>query len=322
MKIVLARESLDERHDDLIRLAPHAQWVTIDNDGSTHGDPAGCEILYWGAGIFGNPPRVTAVLERWGDPALQWVQGPAAGVDHKIWKDLIDRGVRLTNASGIWAEPMAQYVNAWVLAWAQGLGGLILRSEHHEWTPMVADDLTARTMGIIGYGGIGRACARIAKGIGMRVIATRRTPGHEPDLDELMPPDRLHELLAAADYVVLAAPLTDETRDMIGAAEFAAMGSGTVFINVARGEIVDEEALATALRNGTIRGATTDVTRNEPLPPESPLWDVPNLIITPHQSGEGPRAQERLDDLFLDNLGRYMRGETLINEVTDTGVTH
>ena len=315
-------ETREARRQELDALAPDAEWVTIDGDGGLDGDPVGTEIVYWGAGMFGTPARIRPVLEQWGDPALRWVQGPAAGVDHEIWQDLLDRGVTLTNGSGIWAEPMAQYVTAWVLAWSQGLEGQMLRSEHHEWTPVESDDLTLRTMGIVGYGGIGRACARMAKGIGMRVIGLRRSGGDDPHADEIVGPDRLHDLLAAADYVVLCAPLTDATRDLVGAGEFAAMGPGTVFINVARGELVDEDAMADALRHGVIRGATTDVTRTEPLPSDSPLWDVPNLVITPHQSGDGPRSDERLDDLFVDNLGRYLRGEPLRNRVTDTGISH
>jgi phosphoglycerate dehydrogenase-like enzyme len=170
------------------------------------------------------------------------VQGPTAGVDHPRWQQLLDRGVRLTNASGVWAEPIAQYVITWTLAWAQGMEGQLLRSEHHEWTRVAADDLTARTMGIVGYGGTGSSCARIARAIGMRVIGVRRSGHTDRHVDEMVRTDELHRVLADSDYVVLCAPYTDETRDMIGAAEFAAMGPDTAFINVARGELVDEAA--------------------------------------------------------------------------------
>ena len=321
MKIVITRESFESHRDHLIALAPDAEWVILEDDASFDGDPKGSDILYWGVSVFGNNERFESVREQLGGTDLAWVQGPSAGVNHTIWSDLLDRGVRVTNASGIYAEPMAQYVNAWVLAWAQGLGGQLLRSQHHEWSPLPADDLTSATMGIVGYGGIGKACARIAKAIGMRVVATRRTPGSEPDVDQLLQPDQLHQLLAESDYVVLTAPLTDATLGLIGAEELVAMGPGTVLINVARGELIDEEALAEALHSGTLRGATIDVTHTEPLAPDSALWDVPNLVITPHQSGDGPRAQERLDALFVDNLGRYQRGEALINEVFETGKT-
>ncbi len=322
MKILLGRESFDDREAELRSLAPDAEWVLIEEDASCTGDPADADIVYWGPGLFEDRDRLRVVVKAARQPGLGWLQGPSAGVDGKLWNEVLANGTRLTNGSGMWAEPIAQYVTAWMLAWSQGLGGQMLRSQHHEWSRIPSEDLTSATMGIVGYGGIGKACARIAKAIGMQVIATRRTPGDEPDVDELLPPDRLHELLQRSDYVVLAVPLTDVTRDLIGAEEFAAMGEHTVVINVARGEIVDEDALTHALEHGLIRGCTTDVTRTEPLPAESPLWDVPNLIITPHQSGDGPRAQERLDDLFVENLGRYGRGEELINEVFETGLTH
>ncbi len=321
MKIVLTRESFESRREQFTTLAPDADWVVLDVDATFDGDPEGSDIVFWGPGLFGDKARAKAMRKQLNDAELKWLQGPSAGVDHMIWNELLARGVRLTNASGMYAEPMAQYINAWVLAWAQGLGGQILRSQHHEWSPLPAEDLTAATIGIVGYGGIGKACARIAKAVGMTVIATRRTPGSEADVDQLLHPDQLHQLLAASDYVAITVPLTDATVGLIGADEFVAMGPQTVLINVARGEVVDEDALSEALHGGTIRGATIDVTQTEPLPTESPLWDVPNLVITPHQSGDGPRAQERLDDLFAENLARYRRGEPLINEVFETGRT-
>jgi len=318
MKILLPRSSVEAHADHITALVPDAELVVLEDDASTTGVPENIEIIYWGVGI-GRDARAMKLVESWKDPSLRWVQGPNAGYDHPIWMDLVNRGVVFTRAADIWVEPMAQYIHAWILAWSQGIGGQMLRSQHHEWNQVEPDDLTARTIGIIGFGGIGRPTARIAQAIGMRVLATRRTPGGAPDVDEMYTPDRLHEVLEASDYVVLCTPLTDDTRDLIGADEFAAMGSGTVLINVARGEVVDEDALAEALTSGTIRGATIDVTRTEPLPANSPMWDLPNLVITPHQSGEGPRSQERLDDLFLDNLERYVNDRPLRNVITPEG---
>lgn len=316
MKILLPRETADVNGEAVLAVAPEAELIVVEEDASVTGDPGGVEILFWGVGIASGP-RAMRYIESWHDPALRWVQGPNAGYDHPIWSELVERDVIYTRAANIWTEPMAQYITAWMLAWAQGLGGQWLRSQHHEWNQVTPDDLTGRTVGIIGYGGIGAATARIAQAIGMKVLATRRTPGGAAPVDAMFPPDRLHEVLAAADYVVLCCPLTEATTDLIGAAEFAAMGPGTVLINVARGEVVVEEALTDALTSGTIRGATLDVTREEPLPPDSPLWDLPNIVITPHQSGEGPRSQERLDALFLENLRRYVVGDELLNVVTE-----
>jgi len=156
----------------------------------------------------------------------------------------------------------------------------------------------------------------------MRVIGTRRTPaGDETDVDLWLPPKRLPELLETADYVVLCVPLTDATRHSIGAAELAAMRSDSVLINVARGDVVDEPALIDALRDRRIRGATLDVAALEPLPPDSPLWSLDNCVITPHDAGYSPRANERLAGLFFDNLSRYVAGEPLRNEIRDVALS-
>lgn len=314
MRILLPRDAADRIGDRIHEIAPEAELVVIEDDASTTGDASSIEVIYWAGGVTGGR-RAGKIIESWNDPALRWVQGPSAGIEHPIWMDLVDRGVTFTRAADIWVEPMAQYIHAWVLAWSQGVEGQIDRSRAHDWTQVEPDDVTARTLAIIGFGGIGRPTARIAQALGMRVLAIRRTPGPAPDVDEMFPPDRLHEVLAASDYVVICTPLSDATRGLIGAAEFAAMGPRTVMINVSRGEVVDEDALAEALTAGTIRGATIDVTRTEPLPPESPLWELPNLVITAHQSGEGPRGDERLDALFLENLEHLVNGRPLRNTV-------
>ncbi len=320
MKILLARDVLEARRADLDAAAPGTEWIVIEPDASITGDPEGCEVVFFSIGIERGDPRIMRIFERRSDPSLSWVQGPGAGVEHPVWGSLLDGGVRLTNASGIHAEPIAQYVVGWILSWSQGLPGQVIRSSHHEWTRVVADDLTGQSVGIIGFGGIGAATARITKAIGMTVLASRRTPGPAVNVDEMFTPDRLPDLLSASDYVVVSVPVTDATRGMIDHAAFAAMGSNAVLINVARGAIVDEKALSEALTDRRIRGATLDVVAKEPLPRESPLWDLPNCIITPHQSGYSPLGFERLNDLFIANLDRYVRGEPLLNEVTDTNV--
>jgi phosphoglycerate dehydrogenase-like enzyme len=318
MKLLLLRDTVDAIGKRILEIAPEAEFVVLEADGSVTGDRDGIEIIFWGIGVH-RDRRVGVILESWNDPSLRWVQGSNAGYDHPIWMDLVHRGVTFTRAADIWVEPMAQYIHAWILAWSQGLEGQIDRSRARDWTQVPPDDVTDRTLAIIGFGGIGRPTARIAKSLGMRVIATRRTPGPAPDVDQMYTPDRLHDVLAEADYVALCTPLTDDTRDLIGADEFAAMRPGAVLINVARGEVVDEDALADALTNGTIRGATIDVTRTEPLPADSPVWTLPNLVVTAHQSGDGPRSEERLNALFLDNFERYVNERPLRNVVAPEG---
>ncbi len=321
MKILTAREVLESNRSALEAIAPDAQWVLAEPDGSTDSDPEGCEIVYWSAGIDRGDPRLWTMLHRWNDPALKWLQGPGAGVEHDIWQSLMAKGVTLTNASGVHGEPIGQYVISWILAWSQGLQGQITRSRHHEWTVVPSDDLQDATVGIIGYGGIGSVVARIADAIGMHVIATRRTPGPADHVDEMLTPDHLPDLLARSDYVVICVPASNETINLINSEAFANMKPDAVLINIARGSIVDEGALADALSSGRIRGATLDVMVEEPLPYDSPLWDLPRLVITPHQSSSSPLTATRLDALFIHNLGCYLNGTPMRNVVGSNKTT-
>ncbi len=190
-----------------------------------------------------------------------------------------------------------------------------------EWAKFNTTDLGGRTLGIVGYGGIGAAVARRAKAFDMRVVATKRTLVDDANLDELLPPAALQALLAQADYVVLCVPLTDETSGLIGARQLQAMAPHAVLVNVSRGAVVDQEALIDALREGRIGGAVIDVTTPEPLPADSPLWAMENVVITPHDSGDSPGAFGHTVDHWLKNLARYVRGEDLLNVVTTTGLT-
>jgi len=316
VKILIAREVRESHEDELTAIAPDADWVIVEPDGSTESDPEGCEIVYWSSGIDRGDPRLRTMLHRWNDPKLRWVQSPGAGFEHDIWQSLLKSGVTLTNASGIHAEPIGQYVIAWMLAWAQGIQGQTTRSRHHEWSVVPGHDLCGSTVGIIGYGGIGSVVARIAQAIGMEVIALRRTPGSAEHVDEMFTPDRLHDLLERSDYVVVCVPGGPETEKMINTEAFASMKRDSVLINVGRGSVIDEGALATALTDGLLRGATLDVVVDEPLPRESPLWDLPRCVITAHQSSSSHLTGERLDRLFLHNLRCWMSGEPMRNVVS------
>ena len=171
-------------------------------------------------------------------------------------------------------------------------------------------------------GGIGLEVARLAKAFEMRVIGTKRSSFSHEHVDTVLTPDQLHELLAQSDYVVLAAPLTDATRGMLGAAEFAAMKPSATLINVARGALIDEPALVACVADeGQIAGASLDVASQEPLPPDAAIWEAPNCLITPHISQGSPHSMSRTSEHFLENLGRFGRGETLLNVVHDTELT-
>ena len=222
--------------------------------------------------------------------------------------------MRLTTAAGIHAEPVAQYVFTQILHWHRHVAEHRQRQAEHRWDPIMSDDLTTKTLGIVGYGGIGRSVARIGASFGMRVIGLSRSEANDPSLSEWKPPSQLHSLLEESDFVVLALPMTAETYHLIGAAELAAMKDDGVLINVARGGVVDQAALVTALDHDDIGGASLDVTDPEPLPDDSPLWSHPKCVITPHDAGYSPLAGQRLGSLFLENLAAYRQGRPLRNE--------
>ena len=268
-------------------------------------------------------------------PKLKWVQMHAAGVDHLLDHPIMKSEILLTTASGIHATPIAEYVFASILAFNRRVTQMLYYQSRREWPQgrwdlFARPELRDRTLGIIGYGSIGRELGRIARCFGMRVVVTKRSVSHMRDvgyalqgtgdregalLDEAFPPERLSEMLSLCDYVVVAVPLTPETRRLIGEAELRAMKPSAYLVNISRGGTIDEGALLKALREGWIAGAGLDVFEEEPLPSDSPLYDVENVILSPHVSGFTLRYDERASDLFAENLRRYLTGEPLLNLV-------
>lgn len=247
-------------------------------------------------------------------PNLRWLHTFSAGVDHPIFRMFLDRGVRLTNSSGAAGRSIAHHVVLSVLAMRRDLPATLRDQAAHSWNVHDVDDVEGTTVAVIGMGPIGLESARLLSELGMHVIGMRRTvAGDEPC--ETWTLDRLGELLAIADTVVLAVPLTPDTAHLIDAAAIASMRPGVHLVNVGRGGLVDEPALVDALRSGHVGFAALDVTEVEPLPTESALWDLPNVIITPHTSGATMSNRRRASDLFVDNLARFTRGEPLRNEV-------
>lgn len=245
---------------------------------------------------------------------LQWLHTFSAGVDHPIFRMFIDKGARLTTSSGSSAIPIAHHVIMSLLDATRDMPAFLRAQARHEWVQRDVGDLEGRTVGVIGMGPIGVEVARLAREFGMRVIGMRRSiAGTEPC--ETWTFGRLDELLALVDDLVLAVPLTDDTHQLIGAERLAMMRPGARLVNVGRGNLVDEEAMIAALRSGHLGWAALDVTSVEPLPAESPLWDMPNVVITPHSSGSSPTNVARAGAVFLDNIGRFVRGEALLNEV-------
>ncbi|MGD9997270.1 MAG: D-2-hydroxyacid dehydrogenase [Ilumatobacteraceae bacterium] len=247
--------------------------------------------------------------------ALDWVQVFNAGIDHPVFRMLMDKGARLTTGSGTSAIPIAHHVVMCLLALIRDLPASIARQHRHEWQPRMIPDVEGRTLGVLGMGPIGSEVARLGSHFGMNVIALRRNvTGFE--MCETWTMDRLDELLGVVDDLVLALPLTPDTRHLIGERELLLMRPGSRLVNVGRGELVDEQAMIDALQTGQLGGAALDVFAVEPLPDDSPLWDMPNVIITPHNSGDSAMATRRVNELFVTNLGLWQRGEPLQNEVT------
>lgn len=249
-------------------------------------------------------------------PRLRWIQAIGSGVGQFVPSRLPDGGITLTNAAGVGAAPIAEWVLARILQVYKRLDDHAAQQRAHVWQESFGALLEGRTAVIVGLGAIGTAVAVRLHAFGVRVIGVRRTPGAPPDaVDELVTPDALHRVLRRAHIVVVAAPGTAANVDMFDKAAFAAMRPGAMFVNVARGSLVDEEALMIALRTGQLRAAAIDVAREEPLPPDSLLWDTPHLAISPHSSTSPDRYFERVVALFYDNLGRYVAGEPLRNVV-------
>ena len=259
------------------------------------------------------PALLSQVL---GVPTLRWVHTMTAGVEHVVRTLPPGRQVVISNAAGVFDVPIAEMVLTWILAIAKRVPDFLSQQHAHEWRLLRLREASDLTVGLVGIGSIGSEIARRCHAMGMRMLATRRHPSSgTPFADDVMAPERLPELLAASDFVVIAAPLTPDTRGLIGATALRQMRRDAWLINIARGAIVDQMALIDALSRGLIGGAALDVFDEEPLPTSSPLWDMPNVMITPHNSWSTPHYKQREAELFLDNLECFLRGEALRNVV-------
>lgn len=250
-------------------------------------------------------------------PRVRWIQATSTGIGQLLRRTgLIDTSIVFTTARGIHAKPLTDFTVMAILWFAKDGFRLIREQAARRWTRYCANDVQGATVGIVGFGSIGREVARACRALGMRILATKRTvlPGEQaPEADLLLPMDDLQSLLRSADYVVLAVPQTPRTDRLLGRDELAAMKPEAVLINVARGAVVDEGALIEALREGRLRGAALDVLSKEPPEAANPLWEMPNVLLSPHSASTVASENGRLTDLFCDNLVRYIAGEPLLN---------
>jgi glyoxylate/hydroxypyruvate reductase A len=248
-------------------------------------------------------------------PHLRWVQASKSGVGEQLRRLGLDRtSITFTNAAGVHAIPLTEWVVLGLLYLIKDVPRLQAEQARRAWHAEVIPRLHGSRVLLIGLGGLGRHIARTLAGLGVEVLGLRRTDAPPPDgVRELVAADALHEALASVDALVLAAPWTDETHHLIGAAELAAMRPGAFVVNLARGQLVDEPALVAALESGHLGGAVLDVFEEEPLPATSPLWGMPNVLISPHTMSVVEAENELVVEVFADNLRRFLDGEPLRN---------
>ncbi len=318
------------RARDLERIqaaAPGSRIVNLSVEGLADGPVDDIEVLLRGWLVAEAFDRLLARA-----PHLTWVHSATSGVERALTPAALARDVVVTNARGVFSRPIAEHVLLMILAISRHLPDLVELQRERTWQPLEGRELRELTIGIVGYGSLGRAVASLATAFGARIIAMRRRAGEsevgagapaddpdafpiEPRVDRIVGPEGLRDLLTESDIVVLAAPLTPETESMIDEAAIAAMKRDAWLINVARGRLIDDRALLRALRDSRIGGAALDTFRDEPLPQSSPYWELPNVILTPHTAWSSARVLDRSIDLFCDNLVRFSRGQELRNVV-------
>lgn len=247
---------------------------------------------------------------------LRWIQSSAAGLDHCLTPEVIDSPIVVSSASGLFADQVAEQTIGLLLGLVRAAPVFFRAQAKREFIRRPTGDLHRKTVGIVGLGGNGTRIAEVLRPWKTRLIATDVFADDKPAcVDELWPADRLSQLLAESDYVILCAPLNEQTHHLLGARELATMRREALLINVARGPIVDEAALVASLQSGQLAGAGLDVTEVEPLPLDSPLWEIPNVLITPHVGAQSARRVDDTTDLICENLRRYFAGRPLLNRV-------
>ena len=253
-------------------------------------------------------------------PRVQWLQATSAGIGQFVKQMGYDARMPntvFTTARGVHAKPLAEFCLLTMLMFNKDLPRMQRDQKRKHWERYAGTDLDGRTLVIVGVGAVGREVARVGRALGMNVIGIKRhTEGVDPaslNLDELQEPAELHSSLRKAEYLVLATPHTPDTAQMIGATELALLPRGAVLVNIGRGALVDEAALIEALRSGHLRAAGLDVFAQEPLPPDSPLWEMSNVLVSPHSGSTSDRENERVTDLFCENLRHFLADEPMIN---------
>ena len=291
---------------------PDVRFVQLTQDGAVPADGTKAEVLLR---CYMSKPALRRVLTE--APGITWIHTCTAGFEQLLIPEIVERGLRVTRSANTQNVPMAEFVVGYLFLVSKRFPAQLRSQAKHEWHPPDPDELGGKTIGIVGAGAVGVEVARRCAALGMRVIGTKRTPAPLPHFDRVMPPDGVPALLAESDFVLLAVPLTVETQGMIAEAQLRMMKPTAWLINVARGALIVEADLIRALRERWIAGACLDAFVQEPLPPESPLWDLDSLILTPHSSYSSPLGMPRGLEEFNANLRRYLNGQPLANPLKD-----
>ncbi len=274
---------------------------------------AGARVLFnW----TGSKPEVLRVMQR--APKLEWIHAMYAGLDRSLFPELVESPIPLTNGSGVFSQSLGEFVMLGVLYFAKDVPRRMQAKAEHRWDVFDNVEIRKQTIGIVAHGDIGRAVASRAKALGMRVLATRRNPSlraGDEHVDRVYAAGDLHAMLPECDYVAVTAPLTKETTGLIGKREFDLMKPSAVILNVGRGPVIDESAMIEALRTNRIRGAALDVFDVEPLPPDSPLWSLDNVLLTSHCADHVEGWVESAVVFFVEQFARWRKGEPLRNVV-------
>ncbi len=308
-RVVLILAKLEERYLDQIRAVDPSLRVVAasEADRALAQAPEAEVIVAW------QIPSV--VMERAG--RLRWIHATAAGIDTLLFPEVLGGKVLLTSSVGVHTTGLPEHVMALVLMFARRLHVALRNQMAHRWnrTSAIGEEVAGKTLGVLGLGAIGRALSHRASAFGMRVIGTKRTPEPIPHVERILPPEGTDDVLRESDFVAVILPLTPQTRGLIDARAFGLMKRTAVLINVGRGAVVREAALIASLQAGTIAGAGLDVFEREPLPADSPLYDMENVVITPHVSGASPTYFDRAIPFFCENLRRYLAGQPMANVV-------
>lgn len=305
---ILVLNKLAERHIAAIEsIAPGSTVITAKPDDAGQHIGSADIVAVWGATDF-RPLFLQAAK-------LRWVHALSAGVEKLLFPEMVSSPIQLTNSRGIHGIPMSEHVLSLILAFTRGLNVLIRQQQQQLWQRPPLEEIYEKTIGIVGLGSIGREVAKRAKALGMQVVATKREQTAELFVDQLYTPGQLTDLLQIADFVVVTLPLTSQTRQLFTTELFRQMKPSAYFINVSRGAVVNQADLAAALTGGMIKGAALDVFEQEPLPEGSPLWTLPNVLITPHIAAISPHYLDRAVKLFCENLTRFAAGKELLNMI-------